>query len=140
VFSSASVAPVLELAATNISYGPVPDSVFQFTPPPSAKIEEVQPSAPPAGEAHSGAGRPKATVHGHGASAVAVIEGKAEEGGKQPLSGISEGLPKVKIGGATATELPTALGTLLSFERSGVRYLLVGSVTPAALEAVARGL
>ena len=34
----------------------------------------------------------------------------------------------------------TALGTLLSFERSGVRYLLAGSVTPAAIEAVARGL
>ena len=48
--------------------------------------------------------------------------------------------PKVKVNGATATELATDLGTLLTFERSGVRYLLVGSVTPAAIEAVARGL
>lgn len=144
VFSSTSPAPVLELAATDISYGPVPDSVFEFTPPPNAKIEEVQPSASPTDaspnrDAH-GAERPKVTVHGHGVSAVDVLEANAKEGAKQPLSGISESLPKVTIGGTTATELPTALGTLLSFERSGVRYLLVGSVTPAALEAVARGL
>ena len=43
-------------------------------------------------------------------------------------------------GTTTATELPTALGTLLSFERSGVRYVLAGAVTPAQIEAVARGL
>ena len=42
--------------------------------------------------------------------------------------------------GTTAAELPTALGTLLGFERSGVRYLLVGAVTPANIEAVAKGL
>ena len=51
-----------------------------------------------------------------------------------------EGLPKVSINGTSATELPTALGTLLSFERSGVRYFLIGSVTPAAIEAAAKGL
>ena len=46
----------------------------------------------------------------------------------------------MNINGTSATELPTALGTLLSFERSGVRYLLVGSVTPATIEAFARSL
>ena len=60
-------------------------------------------------------------------------EGKS--GGSLP-----EELPKVKINGTSASELATPLGTLLSFERSGVRYLLLGSVTPAAVEAVARGL
>ena len=34
----------------------------------------------------------------------------------------------------------TELGTLLSFDRSGVRYLLVGAVPPGAIEALARGL
>jgi hypothetical protein len=46
----------------------------------------------------------------------------------------------VKINGASASELATPLGTVLSFERAGVRFLLAGSVTPSALEAVARGL
>ncbi len=53
---------------------------------------------------------------------------------------LPEGLPKVKIDGVSASELATSLGTVLSFERSGVRYLLLGSVAPAAIEAVARGL
>ena len=61
-------------------------------------------------------------------------------GSKSSSVNLPEGLQKVKINGVSATELPTALGTLLSFERSGVRYLLAGSVTPAAIEAVARGL
>jgi hypothetical protein len=51
-----------------------------------------------------------------------------------------EGLPKVTINGTSAEELATALGTLLSFERSGVRYLVLGAVSPAAVEALARGL
>jgi hypothetical protein len=51
-----------------------------------------------------------------------------------------EGLPQVKINGTSASELRTALGTVLSFERSGVRYVLAGSVKPGQLEALARGL
>jgi outer membrane lipoprotein-sorting protein len=141
LYSSTSSAPVLELAATEISYGAVPSSVFEFTPPPGAKIEEV---TLPSGQraAHGGpggaGGHPDVTTHGHGISAVAVIESKARPAQKPPS--LPEGLSKVHVNGATAAELPTALGTLLSFERSGVRYLLVGSVTPQAIEAVARGL
>ena len=70
-----------------------------------------------------------------------MIESKIKEGAKQsrrPLT--EEGLQKVKINGIEASELPTALGTLLSFERSGVHYLLAGAVSPAAVEAVAKGL
>ncbi|HWX51910.1 MAG TPA: hypothetical protein VNY34_01375, partial [Solirubrobacteraceae bacterium] len=51
-----------------------------------------------------------------------------------------ESLPKVKIGSATASELRTELGTILTFERGGVRYVLAGAVQPAAVEALARGL
>ena len=46
----------------------------------------------------------------------------------------------MNINGTKASELRTELGTVLSFERAGVRYLLAGSVSPAQLEAVARGL
>ncbi|MEA2216085.1 MAG: hypothetical protein QOK19_1646, partial [Solirubrobacteraceae bacterium] len=39
-----------------------------------------------------------------------------------------------------ASELRTELGTILTFERGGVRYVLAGAVQPAAVEALARGL
>jgi outer membrane lipoprotein-sorting protein len=144
IYSTTTSAPVIELAASEISYGPVADSVLNFTPPAGAKIEEVstpgqdsaKQSAPSAG-AHS---HPKVTTHGHGVAGIAVVESTVKPGAKKTSANLPEGLPKVKINGASATELATSLGTVLSFERSGVRYLLAGSVTPAAIEAVARGL
>jgi len=142
IYSSSSAAPVIELAATEISYGPVADSVFEVNPPANAKIEEVSP--PSSSGAHTepksgAADKPNVTTQGHGPSTIAVLESKTKAGAKsasEPLGG----LPKVTINGISATELRTELGTLLTFERSGVRYLLAGSVTPAAIEAVARGL
>jgi outer membrane lipoprotein-sorting protein len=151
IYSSTTPSPVIELAASEISYGPVDDSVFNFTPPPGTKVEEIStpgkdaatPSTPSTsatpGQPKGAHSHPKVTTHGHGVSGIAVIESTVKPGSKSPL-GALEGLPKVKINGASATELATSLGTLLSFERSGVRYLLVGSVTPATIEAVARGL
>ena len=49
-------------------------------------------------------------------------------------------LPTVSINGADGTEIATALGTGLRFQRAGVEYFVVGSVTPAVAEAAARGL
>jgi outer membrane lipoprotein-sorting protein len=145
IYSSTTATPVIELAANDVSYGPVADSVFEFTPPPNAKIEEL--TLPDKQHAkHSGVqgadrARPKVTTEGHGVTGVAVLESKvAKSGSGSSKEDGSEELPKVKINGVTAVELPTALGTLLSFERSGVSYVLAGSVTPAAIEAVARGL
>jgi outer membrane lipoprotein-sorting protein len=144
IYSSTSSSPTIELAATSISYGPVEDSVFNFTPPPDAKVEEiVLPKKDPTKTTdptttHSG-DHPHLTTNGHGITTVAVIESKTKEAAKQS-STLPEGLQKVKINGIEASELPTALGTLLSFERSGVRYLVAGAVDPAAVEAVAKGL
>lgn len=144
IYSTNSSSPTLELAATEVSYGPVASSVFEFTPPANAKVQEIvlpgkEDGAKAAGPSQDGE-RPHVTTHGHGIAAVAVIEGKTKEGAKQPSQALPEGLQKVKIGGVEATELSTALGTLLSFERSGVRYLVAGAVSPAAVEAVAKGL
>jgi outer membrane lipoprotein-sorting protein len=144
IYSSTSASPVIELAASEISYGPVASSVFEISPPADAKVEEVTtPSTTGTHAAHKSAGageKPAVTTHGHGPSTIAVVESKikqdAQGGGKEPL----EGLPKVTINGVSASELRTELGTLLSFERGGVRYLLAGSVSPAAVEEVARGL
>lgn len=146
IYSSTSSAPVLELAATEISYGPVASSTLDFTPPSNATVKNVEPpehrSKP---SDHKGAGsdsEPKVTHHGQGLGGITVVEAPVKQGAstKASAQALPEGLPKVDVNGTSATELPTPLGTLLSFERSGVRYLLVGAVTPAAIEAFARGL
>jgi outer membrane lipoprotein-sorting protein len=142
IYSSTSSSPTLELAATSISYGPVDGSVFNFTPPPSAKVEEIvlpKKDAKSTDPATHSDNHPHVTTVGHGITGVAVLEAKTKEGAKAPSTS-TESLKKVKIGGIEASELPTALGTLLSFERSGVRYLLLGAVAPSAVENVAKGL
>ena len=141
IYSTTTSTPVVELAATEISYGPVASSVFEVNPPADAKVEEItfpsggtQPEHRP-----NTTEKPNLTTQGHGPSTIAILESKTKAGTKSPSEAL-EGLPKVTINGTSASELRTELGTLLTFERSGVRYLLAGSVTPAAIEAVARGL
>jgi outer membrane lipoprotein-sorting protein len=139
IYSTDSSTPVIELAASAISYGPIDASVFSFTPPAGAKVQEI---TAPKGSERSGSGsheHPEISTSGHGLGRIAVIK-QSTAGEEAKGSEVPEGLPKVDINGTSASELATPLGTLLSFERSGVRYLLVGSVTPAAIEAVARGL
>jgi outer membrane lipoprotein-sorting protein len=144
VYSTTSAAPVIELAATEISYGPVDNSTLDFTPPANAKVEDVtlptKPGSGASGASANDASKPHVSTHGKGLAAIALVESPVK-GGQQGSAGSQlEGLQKVNINGTSASELPTALGTLLSFERAGVRYLLAGSVTPSAIEAFARGL
>lgn len=145
VYSSTSASPVIELAASGaVSFGPVEASVFEFKPPAGAKIQDVKlrekssssaNAQPPDGSSH-----PTLTKHGHGIGGVVVVEDKKSGSSHKESSSLPEGLPKVKINGQTATELSTALGTLLTFERSGVRYVVGGFVAPSTVEEVARGL
>jgi hypothetical protein len=90
--------------------------------------------------------KPAALVtYGQHLGAIVVVErqGDATSPAK-PATGSSDssssGLPTVSINGATGTEIATALGTLLKFDRGGISYVVVGSVPPAAAEAAARGL
>ena len=76
-------------------------------------------------------------MYGRGLGAILVFQTKAEPRGAA-RSALT--LPQVNIDGATGTELATALGTMLTFERDGVRYTVVGSVPPVAAENAARGL
>ncbi|HSZ12692.1 MAG TPA: DUF2092 domain-containing protein [Solirubrobacteraceae bacterium] len=141
IYSSTSSAPVIELAATSISFGPVESSVFAITPPVNATVKEIVLEHEPhqgADTGSSGGEQPNVTTHGHGPSTIAVLTSKTKSG--KGTSGSLEGLPKVTINGASASELRTELGTLLTFERSGVRYLVAGAVSPAAVEEVAKGL
>ncbi len=137
VYSSTTSAPVIELAASEVSFGSVPGSVFQITPPPGAKVEELSSTS---GGHEKSAGKsgepPKVTSHGHGITSIEVLEAKA---GKSSSSAL-EGLPKVKIGATSASELRTALGTILTFERAGTRYVVGGALSPGAIEALAGSL
>jgi outer membrane lipoprotein-sorting protein len=137
VYSSTSSAPVIELAASEVSYGPVDPSVFEITPPSTAKVEELEIHERSSGAAKPDSQKPKLTSHGHGITSIEVLEATGK-GGESSSS--LESLPKVSIGSATASELRTELGTILTFERGGVRYVLAGAVGPAAVEALARGL
>lgn len=137
VYSTASADPVLELAATEISFGPVPASVFAFSPPANAKIEEISAPSHTSSGSDEGGEKPKLTTHGHGPATIAVLERRA---GEKSASGALESLPKVDVNGVSASELRTELGTVLTFERAGVRYVLAGAVAPAAVEELARGL
>jgi hypothetical protein len=122
----------------------VDSSTLDFTPPPNAKVEDVtlptKPGSGASGASASDTSKPHVSTHGKGLAAIALVESPVKGGQQQSAGPQLEGLQKVSINGTKASELPTALGTLLSFERAGVRYLLVGSVTPSAIEAFARGL
>jgi outer membrane lipoprotein-sorting protein len=50
IYARGESSPVLELEATEISFGPVSDSTFEVTPPPGAKVVELDPTASNSGE------------------------------------------------------------------------------------------
>ena len=88
-------------------------------------------------------------TYGEGLGAIVVFQHKidpAKAGDeKQRRGGFHGGgadspLPEINIDGTTGTELATALGTVVTFERDGVSYIVAGSVPPVAAENAARGL
>jgi outer membrane lipoprotein-sorting protein len=94
-------------------------------------------------------GHPAALVtYGQNLGGIAVIERQVDPKKatqSQAPKGKTDGegqarLPTLSINGATGTELATALGTVVQFDRGGVSYVVIGSVPPQAAEAAARGL
>jgi outer membrane lipoprotein-sorting protein len=82
-------------------------------------------------------------VYGEGFGAIAVLQHKVDttkQAGRQGRGERDLRLPAINIDGATGSELATALGTLVTFERGGVSYVVAGSVAPVAAENAARGL
>jgi outer membrane lipoprotein-sorting protein len=174
IYAQGDSSPVLELTATDITYGPVSGADVNITPPTGAKVVDLSPPSsktgdkggtPVTGVAAVGAAVPftlrapdtlvglprkevrlidsggtpgAAVVYGQGLGAIVVLERKPDAKAGSP--GGLEQLPQVSINGATGHELPTALGTLIQFEKGGVAYTLVGSLPPAAAEAAARAL
>ena len=175
VYAQGESEPVIELAATDISYGPVSSASLDVKPPADAKVVEVSPPAQgaqdhgtepkvsgadavakqldfPLAAPDTLAGLPRKNVsllsfegskgaistYGRGLGAIVVVQHKADPAAKG--QGPAMDLPKVNIDGATGTELATALGTVVTFERAGVSYTVAGSVPPVAAENAARGL
>lgn len=171
VYAKGVTGPVLELAATDVSFGPVAAPSVDVAPPAGAKVVDVPTSATGTSAAHpdvtglaavqarvafpvaapaalgglartevrlvgDGSSAGALVVYGQGLGAVAVLEQPAEAS----ASSATSGLPTVKVGSATAHELATPLGTLLTWSGSGVRTVLAGSVTTATAEADAAAL
>ena len=71
--------------------------------------------------------------YGRDLDGLLVIEKKAEK--RHSLE-----LPTVDINGSTAKVLDTPLGSIVSFERNGISYTVLGSVHADVAETAARGL
>jgi outer membrane lipoprotein-sorting protein len=179
VYAAGNASPVLELKATEVSFGKVDASAFSVSPPANAKVVDLTSPLRQSDKGHgsqtpvSGAsavqkelafplaapatldGLPRQEVrlasvnsskaalvlYGKGLGGIAVVEQRANQsGGKSAGNAPAGSLPSVSIDGTTGHELATALGTVLTFDRAGVSYTVIGSVPPAAAEAAARGL
>ncbi len=179
VYAAGSSDPVLELKATDISFGAVHASAFAVQRPADAKVVDLAPKQPGGGTdakpvegvdavqaklpfkltaPDTLVGLPRGTVrlissdehpaalvtYGKDLGGFAVLESQSKAG-ETPATGNDRGglkLPAVTIDGATGTgtELDTALGTAITFDRDGVTYVVVGSVPPTAAVAAARAL
>jgi hypothetical protein len=172
IYEQGNSNPVLELAATQVHYGPVAAKDLAPRPHPGERVVQVDPDraaahAPtatvsglaavrrhvdfPLAAPAQVAGLPRRGVHlirsgrdsgvlvvyGRGLGEILVFETKAGAHASL-LRGLK--LAQVNIDGRTGTELATALGTIVTLERGGVRYTVAGSVPPVAAENAARAL
>lgn len=83
------------------------------------------------------------STYGRGLGAIVVYQHKAAPASSKSgggSRGLASQLPSVNVNGATGKELATALGTVVTYDRAGVSYIVAGSVPPVAAENAARGL
>jgi hypothetical protein len=80
--------------------------------------------------------------YGNDLDSLLVVEkaAKAEKPGAPARDHRQLELPTVDINGATAKVIDTPLGSIVTFQRGGVSYTVLGSVHAADVEAAARGL
>jgi hypothetical protein len=77
-------------------------------------------------------------VYGEGLGAIAVVERANDSSAGAPSQ--LQALPTVSLNGVTGHELTTQLGTILTWDKNGVTYILAGSVPSSAAEAAATAL
>jgi hypothetical protein len=76
-------------------------------------------------------------LYGQGLGGIVLVEHATST---DSSGGQSSALPAVDLGASTGHELATALGTVLLFDRSGVSFVLAGSMPPTAAETAARSV
>jgi hypothetical protein len=170
VYAQGSSSPVLELQATEISFGPVSSSDVDVSPPANAKTVDLGSLARSAAKVPAGSvsgldavkakagfpvvapdtlvGLPRRDVRlvGDGVLVVygqglgAILLIEHKADTAAPQGGLLSSLPQISIDGATGHELATQLGTVLQWQENGVSFVLAGSLPPAAAEAAARDL
>jgi outer membrane lipoprotein-sorting protein len=169
IYAQGSSTPALELAVTDISYGPVSSSDVDLSPPADAKVVDLgsgthsDTSAPavtgldavqaaadfPVVAPDSLVGLPRKDVRLLGGDTALVLYGQGLGGlalveRKADSSGSGDkqlsSLPTVSLDGLTAHELATQLGTVLEWQAGGTSYVLAGSLPAAAAEAAARAV
>jgi outer membrane lipoprotein-sorting protein len=141
VFPRGETTAALGLQATSVTYGTVPLSDFELSPPAGAQVVHISlPQHPAATDSSSRPGH-DVQVIGKGAGSVIVVK-HAADSSTQTGSGSTGALPlqTVTVAGVKGQQLATSLGSVLEFTRAGTSYLLAGSVTPATLDSVAQGL
>jgi outer membrane lipoprotein-sorting protein len=162
VYARGNNDPVLELVATEISYGRVATSNFAINPPSDAHVVNVETGhgknyrrraarklafkvvAPKtlAGRQRAGVrvlhGKVAVIRYGRDLDGLLVVEKVAKPETQTNRHHVE--FPTVDVNGATAKVIDTPLGSVVTFQRGGVRYTVLGSVHAAVTEAAARAL
>ncbi|HZD38063.1 MAG TPA: hypothetical protein VE664_05440 [Actinomycetes bacterium] len=135
--------PAVEVGFTQVQFRAPADDVFQFTPPPDAKVTTKQ---LPSGGEHRGDGRPPASPGGNGpavlgSSWTAVLAARGVDLGSGS-SGSDGRLVQELLRAATPVQGAFGHGrmlrtTLLTVLLTDDGRLYAGAVTPAAIEAAA---
>src|SRR3954471_8858964 len=162
VYARGNSDPVLELVATEVSYGPVETSNFALNPPSDAHVVNVDTGGKHERQARAAQRLPfkvvaPKTLAGRQRSGVRVLHGRVavvrygrdldgllvvEKAAKPETAQQNHRLefPTVDVNGATAKVIDTPLGSVVTFQRGGVQYTVLGSVHSAVTEAAARAL
>ncbi len=170
IFAEGASTPALELKVTDISYGTVPTSDVDVSPPSGAKVVDLGSPSHSSGSSGTPAvtglaavkaaagfaviapdtlvGLPRRDVRLVGGDSALVLYGQGLGGiallerkaDASSSQGVLAGLPTVSLDGLTAHELATQLGTVLEWQSQGTSFVLAGSQPPAAAEAAARAV
>ena len=155
LYAKGSSDPVLELEATDVSFGAVDPSVFDVKPPADAKVVDLAPhgSQQDASKPVEGVDAVQAklpftlnapdTLAGMPRSTVRLISSDRHPAALVTYGEGLDGLAVIETKADKAQdrrEFDTPLGTAITFQRGGVTYAVLGSVAPATARAAAAGL
>jgi outer membrane lipoprotein-sorting protein len=179
IYAQGASSPALALEAKDISFGDVPSSDIEVSPPAGAKKVDLSSQTNTTGKDHGAdrkpitglsavqaaagftvtapdtlVGLPRQDVrlvgpkdapaalvtYGQSLGAIVVLERAKDAKAADGVSAALGSLPTVSVGGVTGHELATQLGTILTWDRGDVTFVLAGSVPNGAAETAAADL